>query len=304
MNSDAAPRRTQAAGMQSDAAGFDATDAAYSDATDADLSIATDAGFSDATDAVFSNATDAVDITGADRSGRWLISCDHATNRVPDWLAASAGPTLGLDPADMHRHIAWDIGALGFAQALGLALDGPVIASRFSRLVIDPNRGEDDPTLLMKLYDGTIIPGNRYADDADRNMRLDRLHRPYHAAYAGLAARRRDTVIVAVHSFTPQLAGRPPRPWDIAILHSPRDSRLAVPLIARLRAEPDLTVGDNAPYTGHLPGDAIDRHALGPGRANVLIELRQDLIAAPLQQQAWADRLAPILTEILEASGL
>jgi predicted N-formylglutamate amidohydrolase len=155
----------------------------------------------------------------------------------------------------------------------------------------------------MRLYDGTIIPGNRHATEADLQDRLDRLYRPYHGAYAGLAARR-GTVICAVHSFTPQLRGRPARPWHVGILHSHLDGRLALPLIDRLRAEPDLCIGDNEPYLGHLPGDSIDRHALAHHRPNVLIELRNDLIATPAQQTAWAARLAPILTETLHGTGL
>ncbi len=110
--------------------------------------------------------------------------------------------------ADMARHIAYDVGAAGLARALGAALDSPVICSDFSRLVIDPNRGEDDPTLVMKLYDGTIIPANRHVDAAEIERRLDTLYRPYHAAYAELAARQPDTVILAIHSFTPCLKGR------------------------------------------------------------------------------------------------
>ncbi|MFT4151660.1 MAG: N-formylglutamate amidohydrolase [Paracoccaceae bacterium] len=235
-------------------------------------------------------------IIGEDRPGRWLITCDHASNRVPDWVG---GGDLGIDPADMARHIAWDVGAAGVARALGELLDSPVILSDFSRLVIDPNRGEDDPTLVMKLYDGTIIPANRHAAADEVERRLDRLYRPYHAAYARLAARRPDTAICAVHSFTPCLKGRPPRPWQVGVLHSHLDGRLSVPLIARLRDEPDLCVGDNEPYSGHLPGDAIDRHALQPGRQNTLIEVRNDLIADPAGQAAWAARLAPILTEAL-----
>jgi len=190
------------------------------------------------------------------------------------------------------------------AVELGRLLDSPVILSDFSRLVIDPNRGEDDPTLVMKLYDGTIIPGNRHVTGAEVTERLDRLYRPYHDAYAGLTARRDDTVICAVHSFTPQLRARPPRPWHVGVLYSHLDERLAKPLIARLAAEPDLCVGDNEPYSGHLPGDAVDRHALTPGRPNVLIEVRNDLIATPDAQAAWAARLAPILQLTLAASGL
>ena len=239
---------------------------------------------------------DAFRIVGQDRPGRWLVTCDHASNRVPDWVA---GGSLGIADADMARHIAWDVGAAGLTMALAEALDSPAILSDFSRLVIDPNRGEDDPTLVMRLYDGTIIPANRHIDDAGIEERLERLYRPYHAAYAELAARRPDTVILAIHSFTPCLKGRPPRPWHVGVLHSHLDTRMSNALITRLQKESDLCVGDNEPYGGHLPGDAIDRHALMTGRHNTLIELRNDLIATGHEQRAWAARLAPILTEVL-----
>lgn len=239
---------------------------------------------------------DAFRIVGDARPGRWLVTCDHASNRVPDWVA---GGSLGIAPEDMARHIAWDVGAAGLTLALAEALDSPAILSDFSRLVIDPNRGEDDPTLVMKLYDGTIIPANRHIQAAGVEERLERLYRPYHAAYARLAARRENTVIVAIHSFTPGLKGRPPRPWHVGVLHSHLDSRFSLPLIARLQREADLCIGDNEPYAGHLPGDAIDRHALATGRHNTLIEVRNDLIATEDQQRAWAARLAPILQEVL-----
>lgn len=240
----------------------------------------------------------AYEILGEDRASRWLVTCDHATNRVPDDVN---GGDLGLPPEEMGRHIAYDLGAAGVTRALAERLDAPAILSDFSRLVIDPNRGELDPTLVMKLYDGTIIPANRHVDAAEVERRLNTLHRPYHAALERLAARRPDTVIVAIHSFTPRLNGRSPRPWHIGVLHSHLDTRFSLPLIARLQAEPDLCVGDNQPYLGHLPGDAIDRHALQTGRQNTLIELRHDLIRTEAEQQAWADRLAPILTEVLAA---
>lgn len=232
---------------------------------------------------------------GVDRRSRWLITCDHASNVVPPSVA---GGSLGLPDEDMARHIAFDIGAAGVTRALADALDAPAILSNFSRMVIDPNRGLDDPTLLMKLYDGSVIPANATADAAEKARRVDAFYTPYHDAYADLAARQDDTVIIAIHSFTAQLNGRAPRPWHIGILHE-NDDRLSDPLLALLRDEPDLCVGDNEPYAGHLPGDAVDQHALQKGRANVLIELRNDLIETPEDQIAWAKRLAPILTNAL-----
>lgn len=243
--------------------------------------------------------TEPFEIVGRNRPGRWLVTCDHATNHVPDWVN---GGDLGLPAADMARHIAFDPGAAGLTRALADLLGSPAILSDFSRLVIDPNRGADDPTLLMKLYDGTIIPANRHADEQVREERLDRLWRPYHHAYADLAARRTDPVICAVHSFTPQLRGRPPRPWEVGVLYA-HDTRFAVPFLEACRAK-GWCVGDNEPYAGHLPGDAVDQHALAHGRPNVLIELRQDLIADDAGQALWAERLAPILEQTLANTGL
>ena len=235
-------------------------------------------------------------IIGETRQNPWLVTCDHASNHVPREIG---GGDLGIAPEDMARHIAYDVGAAGLTRALAERLDSPAILSKFSRLVIDPNRGEDDPTLVMKLYDGTIIPANRRVDAVEVERRLATLYRPYHDAYAGLAAARSDPIIVAIHSFTPCLRGRPPRPWQVGVLYSHLDERLSRPLIAALKAEGDLCVGDNQPYAGHLPGDAIDRHALQTGRQNTLIEVRNDLIADAAGQAEWADRLARVLTAAL-----
>ncbi|MBK5934536.1 putative N-formylglutamate amidohydrolase [Rhodovulum imhoffii] len=237
---------------------------------------------------------------GEARTSRWLITCDHATSTVPPCVN---GGTLGLPPADMTRHIAFDPGAAGVTRHLAALLDAPAVLSNFSRLVIDPNRGEDDPTLIMQLYDGSVIPANRRLDPAERDRRLERFYRPYHRAVARLAARQAGTLYIAIHSFTPCLKGRPSRPWHIGVLHAD-DTRLARPLIDRLRSIPDLCVGENEPYGGHLPGDSVDRHAVTAGRPNALIELRNDLIAHEDDQRAWAERLAPILQAAARDAGL
>ncbi len=238
-------------------------------------------------------------IHGADRPSRWLITCDHATNTVPPEIN---GGDLGLPREDMERHIAYDVGAYEVSKHLGEILNAPVIAANFSRLVIDPNRGEDDPTLLMKLYDGSIIPGNRHADATERERRLNMCYRPYHEALGRMAGLPH-AVIVSMHSFTRQLRGRAPRPWHIGVLHTP-DERFSRPLVNRLEAGGDLCVGVNEPYTGVLPGDAIDRHCTAHGRPNALIELRNDLIADHAGQRAWAERMAVILQDALADSGL
>ncbi|MVO15257.1 N-formylglutamate amidohydrolase [Parasedimentitalea huanghaiensis] len=237
-------------------------------------------------------------IHGADRPARWLITCDHATNVVPPFVNDG---DLGLPREDMERHIAYDVGAYEVSKHLGEMLDAPVIASNFSRLVIDPNRGDDDPTLLMKLYDGTIIPANRHADAAERERRLSECYRPYHSELSKLADRE-DVVIISVHSFTPQLRGRPQRPWEIGILF-PKDEQFSPHVVEHLKPHTDAPVGVNEPYKGYLPGDAIDTHASTHGRPNTLIELRNDLIAEQAGQIAWAEKLAVALPCALSSAG-
>lgn len=237
-------------------------------------------------------------VLGENRKSRWLILCDHASNVVPPSVADGH---LGIAQEDMDRHIAYDVGAAGVATRLADLLEAPAILANFSRLVIDPNRGEDDPTLVMQLYDGTIIPANRGVDGGEVERRLDLCYRPYNRAIADYLTT--DTIVVSVHSFTPQFKGRAPRPWHVGLL-SAADRRLTEPLLRLLSEEGELVVGDNVPYTGFLAGDTIDRHAIALGLQNTLIEIRNDLIAEDAGQAAWAERLARLLPRALaEAEG-
>ncbi len=240
-----------------------------------------------------------VEIVNPAGPARALLLCDHATNRVP---ASVAGGDLGLPASEMGRHIAYDIGARGVTLELARRIDATAVLTRFSRLVIDPNRGEDDPTLVMRLYDGAIVPANRDVSAAEVTRRLDAYHRPYHAAIAAQIDARlaagRPPALIAVHSFTPRLIGGPVRPWHVGVLWSD-DQRFSAPLIARFRAELDLCIGDNAPYSGHLEGDTMDRHGIRRGLPHVLIEIRQDLIAAEDDQRLWAARLAPMFEDVI-----
>ena len=239
--------------------------------------------------------------TGQTRPANVIVICDHAANTVPPSVACG---DLGLPTTDMNRHIAYDIGAAGVSRHLGEMLDAPVVCSNFSRLVIDPNRGEDDPTLLMRLYDGTLIPANRHADDAELHRRLTLCYKPYHAELSRLIGERDKPAIISVHSFTPQLNGRPPRPWHIGIL-SNDDRRLSDPLLVELQNHTDITTGDNVPYTGYLEGDTMDKHALPHNLLHTLIEVRNDLIEDESGQIKWAERLAPLIkTAISKATDI
>ncbi|MGN6551185.1 MAG: N-formylglutamate amidohydrolase [Pararhizobium sp.] len=233
---------------------------------------------------------------GGRRSAGLVLLADHARNALP----AEYGD-LGLPPAAFGRHIAYDIGVEGLTRSLARRLDVPAVLGGYSRLLIDPNRGEDDPTLIMKLSDGAIIPANRPLSEAERQKRLDLFHRPYHRAVADeIAAVADDSgkapLVISIHSFTP-FWKETPRPWHAGILWD-CDPRAAQPLIERLAADPALTIGDNEPYDGALRGDTMYRHCTSAGLAHALIEVRQDLVADEAGIERWAERLAPILDAI------
>ncbi|MBS9479136.1 N-formylglutamate amidohydrolase [Ancylobacter radicis] len=230
-----------------------------------------------------------------------ILLCDHASNALPP-----AYGSLGLPPEQLARHIGYDIGAAGVTRRLAARLDCPAVLSCFSRLLIDPNRGEDDPTLVMRLSDGALIAGNRHADAAEIERRIARFHRPYHQAIeaeieAALAAGI-VPAILSVHSFTPVWRGLA-RPWHAAILWD-ADPRFTRELIAALEAPGDLIVGDNEPYDGALKGDCLYRHATRRGLASTLLEIRQDLIADAAGQESWAARLAGLLPALLTEPAL
>ncbi len=230
-----------------------------------------------------------------------LILCDHASNAIP----AEFG-NLGLPEAELQRHIAHDIGAAEVARTLAQALGTPAILSRFSRLLIDPNRGRDDPTLVMRVADGAVVPGNAAMDDAGIEVRLERFYLPYDlaitAAIETSLAAGIVPAVISIHSFTPRMKGQA-RPWHCGLLWD-SDERIAKPLLAALSAKGDLVVGANEPYDGALEGDTLDRHAGSRGLANVLVEIRQDLIGADEKAKLWGERLAAALRPILSDPGI
>ncbi|MEZ5854471.1 MAG: N-formylglutamate amidohydrolase [Hyphomicrobiaceae bacterium] len=224
-----------------------------------------------------------------------VILCDHASN----WLPASYG-SLGLDPAQLKRHIAYDIGAEALTRGLSQKLASPAVMSRFSRLLIDPNRGDDDPTLIMRLSDGAVVPGNRHLDDRERHSRIERFWRPYHQAIdqtidACIATGTRPAIL-SIHSFTESWKGVP-RPWHVGVLWE-RDPRLALPMLEAFRAEHDLIVGENEPYPGSYEGDCCWQHAMQRDLPWVVLEVRQDLIRDAAGQARWVDRIARIIESL------
>lgn len=231
-----------------------------------------------------------------------IILCDHAENTLPGIYG-----TLGLESDQLQRHIGYDIGAKALCEILADRLDATLVMSRFSRLLIDPNRGPDDPTLIMRLSDGAVVPGNANHDASERARRMARYYQPYDDAITEARTHvakvtGRAPVLFSVHSFTPIWRGHP-RPWHAGVLWD-KDDRLVRPLIAALEAEGDLIVGDNEPYRGELPGDTMHRHGTMTGTAHALLEVRQDLIHNEAGVAEWADRLTPMLKDLMTLETL
>jgi len=227
-----------------------------------------------------------------DAKSNLLLLCDHASAALP----AGYG-RLGLDPALFDTHIAYDIGAAQVTRALASRFGAAAVLGAWSRLLIDLNRGVDDPTLVMKLSDGSLIPGNRAAGPEEIERRIRDFHAPYHdAVTAELDRIGPKAAIISIHSFTPSWKGKA-RPWEVGVLWD-RDRRLAGPLMQRL-SQHAFVWGDNEPYSGALENDCLNRHGTRRGLPHVLVEIRQDLIGTAADAQSFAEKLYFVLNVAL-----
>ncbi|HET6305906.1 MAG TPA: N-formylglutamate amidohydrolase [Rhodopila sp.] len=230
-----------------------------------------------------------------------FLTADHAGRAIPAALG-----DLGVPEEERQRHIGWDIGIAGVTEHLSALLDATAVLQAYSRLVIDCNRDPSWPSAMPEVSEYTPIPGNRHLTAEQQAARVAEIFTPYHDRIRTLldARAHRRTVLVAMHSFTPTFKGES-RAMQVGMLYN-KDDRLARILLNLLRQEPDLTIGDNAPYAITETSDyGIPTHGEQRGLPHVEIEIRQDLIATPEGQKHWAQRFAAWLTtadRLLEAS--
>lgn len=238
----------------------------------------------------------AVTAVNEDGASPYVLLCEHASNHIP---AAYRG--LGVSEADLQRHIAWDIGAADLARLLSRRLDAPLFLSGYSRLLIDCNRPLGTPTSIPARSEDTDIPGNHGLTADERDRRASAYFTPFHDRVAAALDRRTradtPTIVIGVHSFTPVFHGIS-RPWQAGVLYAAATS-FGRALVAKLAAEPGLTVGDNQPYQIEPDHDhTVPVHGDGRGLPAALIEVRQDLLAATGGAEEWARRLAFALAAI------
>lgn len=235
-----------------------------------------------------------VNVSG--RSSIFLI-CEHAGRAIPAVLG-----DLGVEPGEMDRHIAYDVGAEGVARGLAERLNSPLVLQRYSRLVIDCNRPYGAEDCVVKESDGTVVPLNSGIEEIDRRRRFDEIHQPLHTAISTALDDRQSAgsplFLVTVHSFTPVMRSTGAvRDFELGLLYN-RDARFAERLAVLFKeANPDVAVRLNQPYVvDDLSDYTIPVHGEKRGIAHVLIEVRNDLIQDVRGQREWADRLAgPLL---------
>jgi len=227
----------------------------------------------------------------------FLIVCDHGGRAIPRRLHE-----LGLTEEVLGTHVAWDLGVAELGERLSERLDAFLIVNGHSRLVIDVNRPLGAADSIATLSERTRIAANENLESEETRRRFEEVFRPYHERIGeeldARTAREVPSVLIALHSFTPVYLDEV-RPWHVGVLYG-RDPRLARHVLAELRRDPGLVVGDNQPYE---VSDATDYtivvHGERRGIPHVALEVRQDLLACEDGVESWAERIANVLEESL-----
>jgi predicted N-formylglutamate amidohydrolase len=242
-------------------------------------------------------ADEPAQVTVHKENGRspFLIVADHAGNIVPRALGQ-----LGIPEAELERHIAWDIGIAAVSRLLADKLDATLVQQNYSRLVIDCNRAPGSETSIPEISELTPVPRNIGLSENQKAARAREIFRPYHDRIETELERRRQSgrpvALIAMHSFTPVFRGVA-RPWHAGVLYN-RDPRFAHILMALLKREKGLVIGDNEPYSVTDASDyTIPVHGERLGVHHVAIEIRQDLIAEEIGQRTWGVLLARLLPQ-------
>ncbi len=237
-----------------------------------------------------------VERVNGDATHPLLLICEHAGRAIP----AACG-TLGLTADVLDMHIAYDIGAEQVARRLANAFGCTLVLQRYSRLVYDCNRPPGSPAAIPAVSDCIEIPGNRTLGQAEAARRTEEIFAPFAAQSLVAIGQPHIAGAVSIHSFTRQLQGQAPRPWDIGFLYRRAQSRGDDLVRCCQQNWPELTVGRNEPYQISDDSDWFIPVCAEPRRVpHALIEIRNDQIDTEAGQALWADRLYHLLTEFMD----
>jgi predicted N-formylglutamate amidohydrolase len=237
--------------------------------------------------------SEAFDILGEPKRGGLLVVGDHASNHVPPDI------DLGIVPALLNQHIAWDIGVADVARLLVVISGFAAFLGMNSRLVADLNRYAEDDSAIPEQSDGVTIECNKL-NKVGRTARLDRYFHPYHQRLSNLLSSHRPALIMSLHSFTPHLETNPleERPWEIGVLYNEYEHASQIGM-SFLEGE-GIIVGDQLPYSGKQLNATMNRHAEAHDIPYIGIEMRQDLVSDGVGQERFAAILAEMAQHIVE----
>lgn len=224
-----------------------------------------------------------------------VMTCEHASERVPEGFAAETGFAWpDRDRWLRGTHWAYDLGAEAIALEHARAVGARLVCARFSRLLIDPNRPLASGTLFRDVAEGRAVTMNRELSARDRDARIRLLYEPFHAAVdRAVSASVSADIVFAVHTFTHEYEGQR-RSLEVGILFD-REDELGARVISGLRAA-GFDVAANEPWSGkagliHVAAHHGDRY----GKRALELEVRQDLAEDP----AFRARLVPVLAALL-----
>jgi predicted N-formylglutamate amidohydrolase len=251
-----------------------------------------------ASDLKFNKPKNPAHVINGQGNSRLLLICEHASNHIP---ARYAG--LGMTDAAKISHAAWDPGAQAISERLSTLLDAPLVVNTVSRLVYDCNRPPSSPCAMRAVSEQIVIPGNESLSDADKAERVETVYTPFTQTVSDtIKAFPSAPVLVTVHSFTRVYNGKK-RDVDIGIIHD-RDTRLAKAMLTRLDPQQGLNTALNKPYSkADGVSHTLELHGTENGLMNVMIEVCNDLIETPEQQDGIARMLADALTLSLADLG-
>ncbi|CUK06733.1 putative N-formylglutamate amidohydrolase [Ruegeria denitrificans] len=224
-----------------------------------------------------------------------LLVCEHASNRIPKFLG-----DMGLTAKARESHIAWDPGALGVAQNMAAQMSASLVYGGVSRLVYDCNRPPEAAGAMPVRSEEYDIPANAAMTSDERQARTENVYVPFSDALSGQISQHPSLqLMVTVHSFTPVYHGQK-REVELGVLHG-KDDRFAMAMMQTVPADSPYVTLLNEPYSA-ADGVAhtLDMQAWPNGLANVMIEIRNDLIRTPEQQRAIAGHLVAWINRTLD----
>ena len=225
-----------------------------------------------------------------------LLSAEHASERLPPGWAWPAE-----DARLAGTHWAYDLGIAEVTREVAAALGAPAVLSRFSRLLIDPNRPLDSDTLFRREADALPVGLNAALGSEDRARRIQNYYRPYHEAVAEMVAAHPGVDMLSLHSFTPCYEGER-RTVEVGVLfdlHEAWAERWYDAL-----AVSGWVMARNEPWSGRNGlMYAVQHHAVKHGRQAVELELRQDLTTDATTRQRLVDAIVAAVRVLTGAAS-